>query len=134
MKDKLNKLAHSLGEQKQQDDTSTKSKDVQRFVLMYNALHVGTLTAPGNVWNFEYSRVFQLQEKIRPLISFPDKSKVYQSSELWDYFTNRLPTANQSKVKQFAEKYGIEAANDMVALLKNFGHKVATDPFTLSPV
>lgn len=100
------------------------------FELKYKNLLIGTLEYKfkENVWYFEYSEEFKRQNKIAPILSFPNTNKVYSGKELWSFFASRIPD-NTSESADNKEK---ECNSSMIDLLKSYGQKTITNPFDLS--
>ena len=100
------------------------------FELRYGELTVGFLHLEDGMWEFRYSDAFRAQDTVRPLIDFPDVSKVYRQEELWPFFWARIPSLAQPKVQEVIAKEGIDARNE-VELLRYFGRRTIADPFLL---
>ena len=103
---------------------------VATFKLTLDELLVGFLKFEKGKWVFEYSNDFKESVGIKPLTNFPDVDKTYVSENLWPFFSARIPSLSRSRVKQAAEKQGIEE-NDLIGLLDRFGRKTITNPFEL---
>ncbi len=110
-------------------DTSDKQEETT-FTLLYNALAVGELSFNGEKWVFQYTKMFQTQDTIAPIPSFPEKSKIYISEELWPFFQARIPSIKQPKIRAIIEKENIKE-NDIIGLLKLFGARSINNPFVL---
>lgn len=102
-----------------------------KFALSYKDLNIGFLefSPSDDTWTFSYSEDFKTQNAIAPIISFPDKSKIYHGKELWSFFTSRIPdnvgsSSNESKYKQENKA--------LIDLLQSYGRKTITNPFDLS--
>lgn len=95
-----------------------------KFDLLLGTLLVGTLVYSGGVWKFSYSAEFRNQITTAPLVNFPQKNKVYESSQLWPFFASRLP--GNAKLDQDASN------EDIVTLLQKYGRQVITNPYVLS--
>jgi HipA-like protein len=111
-------------------DTNIEINTAQ-FTLSYKSLNIGTLefSSINNSWSFSYSEDFKNQIEIVPIISFPDKNKIYHGKELWSFFTSRIPdnvgsSSSESKSKQ--------ENNELIQLLQSYGKKTITNPFNLS--
>jgi len=100
------------------------------FTLLYDNLAVGELNFDGSNWNFQYTKMFQNQNEIEPIPSFPIKSKNYKSSELWPFFQSRIPSLKQPKIKAIVHAYGLKE-NDIISLLRLFGARSINNPFVL---
>lgn len=100
------------------------------FELKYKNLLIGTLEYKfkEDEWYFEYSTEFKSQNKIAPILSFPNTDKVYSGKELWSFFSSRIPD-NTSESTDNKEK---ESNSSLITLLKSYGQKTITNPFDLS--
>jgi HipA-like protein len=100
------------------------------FELKYKNLLIGTLEYKfkEDEWYFEYSMEFKSQNKIAPILSFPNTDKVYSGKELWSFFSSRIPD-NTSESTDNKEK---ESNASLIGLLKSYGQKTITNPFDLS--
>lgn len=109
----------------------TVAPDAQaEFLLFYGNLLVGTLSVTEGHWRFEYSDEFKLNTELRPLVEFPDVDKVYDNTELWQFFASRIPSMEQPDVEDVLKGEKI-AEDDVVALLRRFGKRTITNPFEL---
>jgi HipA-like protein len=108
----------------------TPKDEVATFVLHYGELEVGTLLLDAGLWEFRYSAAFKSQESVQPLIDFPDPDKVYRAEELWPFFLSRIPSTSQPRIRETIEKEGLDAHNE-VELLRYFGRRTISNPFTL---
>lgn len=104
----------------------------EKFSLQYNDLIVGELQLNNGNWTFEYSIEFQNQNVILPLVNFPIKEKKYVSTELWPFFTSRIPGVRRPDVQEEIKKAKIDDT-DEAALLKLFGKNSIANPFILTP-
>jgi HipA-like protein len=110
------------------------SIDVEaRFLLKYEDLLVGTLTAHDGKWRFEYSDDFRNNQELRPVIEFPEVQQVYESPELWQFFASRIPSPERAEVEAILQREQIRE-DDAVTLLKRFGRRTVTNPFELEAV
>ena len=100
------------------------------FKLYFEDLLVGTLSVADSLWKFEYSREFKKQDKLRPLVDFPDLDEVYESKELWQFFVMRIPSPEQAEVEEILKREHIRE-DDAVSLLKRFGERTIANPFRL---
>ena len=102
-------------------------KDVESvFSLTYRSLEIGTLSLKKAEWTFQYSETFKQQERIKPLLDFPNVNKSYTSEELYPFFTQRIPGVGQNVRKT-------DNLNE-VDLLKKFGKQTISNPFVLQAV
>jgi HipA-like protein len=101
-----------------------------QFLLMYNDLLVGILTAEKGKWQFLYSDEFKKNEELRPIVEFADVNKIYENQELWQFFASRIPSFEQAEVEAIIRRENIDD-NDAVSLLKRFGRRTINNPFEL---
>ena len=101
-----------------------------RFELSYKNLIIGYLTLDSGKWSFTYSAEFKHQNSLMPMIDFPDVNKVYESEELWPFFTSRIPSPSQPEVQSLIRRCNIDAENE-VSLLDFFGKRTITNPYLL---
>lgn len=94
-----------------------------KFDLLLGTLLVGTLVYSNGVWKFSYSDDFKKQGKTAPLVNFPLKDKVYESSQLWPFFASRLP--GNAQLEHDPSK------DDILTLLQKYGRQVITNPYVL---
>jgi HipA-like protein len=109
-----------------QEDFYTPHDVEATFKLMYRHLDIGILSLKGGEWSFQYSEDFKKQDKIKPLLDFPNIEKIYTSGELYPFFTQRIPGIGQN-----FRKY--ESLSE-VDLLKKFGKQTISNPFLLQSV
>lgn len=106
-------------------------KDVHaEFILKYEDLKVGFLELNDGVWKFSYSEEFKEQEKLRPIVQFPNVQKIYKNEDLWPFFTIRIPGLNQPAIQKILDSEKIDRSNE-VELLKRFGKKTISNPYKL---
>src|SRR5271166_200051 len=101
-----------------------------RFELSYKNLTIGYLSIKNGKWFFKYTDEFKKQKQLLPMIDFKDVNKVYESEELWPFFTSRIPSLSQHYVKSIIDQKNIDAENE-VSLLEHFGKRTITNPFLL---
>ena len=131
MLEKAKKLFKYLNQHSEgHEDLETPSDIHAEFELKYKSLTVGFLELEDGVWTFSYSTEFKEQNKLRPIVQFPDKDKTYQNEELWPFFTIRIPGLNQPEVQNIIESENIDRTNQ-VELLKRFGQKTISNPYEL---
>lgn len=118
-----------LGHQPNEKEVPLHSARVE-FRLIYGQLPLGVLSYQNSVWEWKYSDAFRAQERIVPLIEFPDVNRVYQTEELWPFFATRAPSLKRPDILQIIEREHIDK-NDEVALLTRFGQRTITNPFEL---
>jgi HipA-like protein len=102
------------------------------FELFLGTLHVGTLSREGDVWAFEYSIAFRNQERVQPIVDFPQLDRKYRSAELWPFFALRIPSLNQANVQKYLRTHGRTHA-DAADLMQAFGRRSIANPFVLEP-
>lgn len=100
------------------------------FILYYGNRSVGTLKYSKGEWVFRYSKDFQENIFINLITDFPDINKEYRNSELWPFFSSRIPTLNQPFQLKKLKKHRIEKT-DPVGLLKIFGNESINNPYRL---
>ena len=100
------------------------------FSLKYQDLEMGVLKFINNQWSFEYTLAFKNQSEIKTLIDFPDLNKTYNSTVLWPFFSNRIPSFKQPKIIEYISKHPIES-QDTAKLLEIFGEYSVNNPFRL---
>lgn len=127
IKEVLNKWWKAEG----QDQIETPVDEKAQFVLFYKKLPIGKLSLFNGVWSFEYTEEFKAQNQILPLIDFPNLELVYQSNQLWPFFSYRIPGLNQPSVMEIIQKRNIDKHNE-VELLKQFGQLSIYNPYRLS--
>ena len=71
-----------------------------RFDLMLGDLLVGVLLYEDGTWSFTYSDEYKAQDKLDPLVNFPNLDQVYKSDQLWPFFASRLPGVSELKEKE----------------------------------
>ncbi len=105
--------------------------EVYNFVLSYKGKEIGFLEFENKEWTFYYSDWFKSQDKIAPILEFPDKAIVYRSEDLWAFFISRIP----SKINRETTFYRNSKDDPSLAdLLKGFGRKTINNPFILETV
>ena len=103
---------------------------IHRFSLKYQNSIIGNLSFENEEWLFEYSEWFKNQNELQPLLEFPVVSNKYKTTELWPFFSNRIPSFKQPKIKNYIEKHPSER-NNTVKLLELFGQYSVNNPFKL---
>lgn len=109
---------------------SPNTNNKEEFLLKYKDLVIGELSLYNGIWTFKYSSEFKQQDEIGKLIGFPSIDKIYQSEQLWPFFTYRIPSAKRPEIQTIIKKENIDS-NNIPLLLKRFGGHVATNPFEL---
>lgn len=123
----MNKVINNVVKLFWHDSDETNVKAIQgtkgRFDLMLGTLLVGTLIYSDGKWTFSYSETYKAQDKYKALTNFPSLNQVYENTELWPFFTSRLP-GNAQRTSQDEQLNPIE-------LLQKYGRHVITNPYTL---
>ena len=100
------------------------------FFLTYGNLLIGTLSVVNTRWKFEYSEEFKKSDSLRPLIEFPDVNESYESEDLWQFFSSRIPSTEQAEVEAILREENI-SEDDAIGLLRRFGTRTVSNPFKL---
>lgn len=100
------------------------------FSLTLKSLEIGRLHWQNDTWTWAYSEDFKKQNRIKPLITFPTVNKVYETEQLWPFFSSRIPSSNQPYVQDVLKRKQIDI-NNTAAMLKEFGHRTIANPFAL---
>lgn len=100
------------------------------FSLKYQNSVIGNLKFENDEWLFEYSIWFKNQNELQPLLEFPIVGNKYKTKDLWPFFSNRIPSFKQPKIKNYIEKHPSERTNT-VKLLEMFGEYSVNNPFKL---
>ncbi len=130
----LNKMRSWMGRQTSREaapyEGAAPAAPRVEFLLTYGPLTIGTLSYELGFWEWNYSDAFRAQDKIVPLIEFPDTNRPYRTNELWPFFATRAPSLKRTDILPILEAEHIDP-NDEVALLKRFGRRTITNPFEL---
>jgi len=108
-----------------------RSKDSE-FVLVLGRLPMLILSRNSEGWTMRYTVAFKNQNRIAALVPFPDVNKVYRSSELWPFFSVRIPSIARPEVERMVREERLDY-DDVAAMLRRFGRKSVADPFELRP-
>lgn len=96
---------------------------------------VGELNFDGEVYRFFYSKgaeIAKAEANFQPLVSFPDFRKVYESTELFPMFANRVMPESRPEYRQTIEWLCLaENPNDPLAFLARTGGAKVTDKFEI---
>lgn len=103
---------------------------IHLFSLKYQNNVIGDLKFENSKWLFEYSEWFKNQNELQPLLEFPLVQNKYQSTELWPFFLDRIPSFKQPRIKNYIEKHPDERTNT-AKLLELFGEYSVNNPFKL---
>lgn len=120
---------HSLNFSKE-NCTIEHKNTIHLFSLKYQNNVIGDLKFENNKWLFEYSDWFKNQNELQPLLEFPLVNNKYQSSDLWPFFLDRIPSFKQPRIKNYIEKHPDERTNT-AKLLELFGEYSVNNPFKL---
>lgn len=93
------------------------------FNVNLGKLLVGTLEYDNGTWYFKYSEDFRNQNKVMPLVNFPNKEKTYESTELWPFFASRIPSNAQLQAG--------DAKQDIIKMLQTYGRKTIANPYQI---
>lgn len=95
---------------------------------------VGRLRHEPGKYEFVYTRGAQQSEKFVPLAAFPDLHAVYESSELFPLFANRLLSKARPEYKEYIEWLNVpQSEADPIVLLARTGGERATDSLEIFP-
>lgn len=98
---------------------------------------IGRLTSDGNSYQFAYTAgaiVAQRQCGFKPLWSFPDWDKVYESPELFSVFSNRLLRPSRPDYPDFLQWLNLsQSENNPLLLLARSGGQRVTDRLEVFP-
>ena len=100
------------------------------FKLIFEHLHIGTLSFEKSNWQFKYTEEFKKQKELVPIMDFPDVNKTYESENLWPFFVSRIPSSATPYVKKKIETSKI-SKESLIEMLKTFGENTITSPFKL---
>lgn len=129
----INKLINWFRKEEDNDVIGLPKSEKVLFFLKLDDIDVGILECKNGSWYFKYSDSFKTQEDLNQIPGFPDLDKTYESEALWPFFQIRIPGLGQPAVKDIIKKENLDFNNEAV-LLKRFGHKTISSPFTLSTV
>lgn len=127
----LDRLKKILSSHDWLEDLVVPKNKTALFVLSYENLVIGELSLEKGNWEFKYSELFKRQEELKPIVDFPDKTKIYQSEKLWPFFASRIPSTSRPSIKEIIDNTKIDP-NDLVELLKLFGKQTIANPYKLS--
>jgi len=96
---------------------------------------VGELNFDGEVYRFFYikgAEVAKEEASFQPLVSFPDFRQIYESTELFPMFANRVMPESRPEYRQTIEWLALpENQNDPLAFLARTGGAKVTDKFEI---
>ena len=116
-----------------QQDLEVTANEAATFILSYDNLKVGTLSLNKGLWEFMYSDEFKAQNEAKPLIEFADVNEVYTTTDLWPFFTIRIPGLKRPSVQRKIKERSINK-DSFVDMLKNFGKRTIANPYELNYV
>lgn len=125
---KINRILKKLFWSDDGQDTVLVADKDATFNVNLGDLLVGTLCYSDGIWEFCYSEEFKNQSRILPLANFPVKDKVYQTRELWPFFTSRIPSNAQLQIDKDKSK------SSVIEMLHDFGRWTIANPFELKQV
>lgn len=123
-------LGNLFKSEEQASELLTPQQTVVKFVLSHPTTTIGELSLIDGVWTFQYTEEFKQQNKLTPIIDFSDINKVYTATQLFPYFSFRIPSVGRPQIKKVIEKEKIDS-NNTVELLKHFGQRTIVNPFHL---
>jgi len=105
------------------------------FRVFFNKLEIGALTRDLDEWVFRYADEFRAQDKVKPIVDFPNVEKEYRNAQLWPFFLLRIPSPTQPAVRYHLEKHRLNQLEevDEGTLLREFGRWSVANPFELQP-
>ena len=109
---------------------SVDRSNVTEFVLVLGSLPMLVLSRDSDGWTMRYTEAFRRQNRIAPLVPFPDVNKVYRSPVLWPFFSVRIPSISRPEVERTVREEQLDY-DDVAAMLHRFGRKSVADPFEL---
>lgn len=98
---------------------------------------IGKLTFDGKSYHFVYThgvKKAQAESNFKLLHSFPERDRVYTSSGVFPFFSNRLMRPNRPDYQDYIQWLNIPQNEDEpMAILARSGGRKATDTFELFP-
>lgn len=98
---------------------------------------VGRLTFDGEVYTFVYIKgAKQAQQEcgFEPLMSFPEWSRVYRSTELFAFFANRVMPRSRPDYQSYLSRFNLSTQNlDLMEFLGRTEGERQTDNFKIFP-
>lgn len=104
----------------------------EEFRLSLGNLPVGHLSHREGEWIFRYSEAFRQQDRIVPIMGFPDVDREYRCKDLWPFFILRVPSKSQIAVQEYMKEMAPQEV-DEASLLRKFGRRSVANPFELVP-
>ncbi len=100
-----------------------------RLAVMFKETQIAELRRDQGKYVFRYLPEFD-QTGLAPIPSFPDKTKVYRSPELWQFFRERIPDLRRPEIRAWLEQHSMLQADEL-QLLELLGARSVTDPFEI---
>ncbi|MDJ0572893.1 MAG: HIRAN domain-containing protein [Pleurocapsa sp. MO_192.B19] len=98
---------------------------------------IGKLTFDGENYHFVYIygvKKAQAESNFKLLRSFPERDRIYKSSELFPLFSNRLMRSSRPDYQDYIQWLNIpQNEDDPIAILARSGGRKATDTFEIFP-
>jgi hypothetical protein len=98
---------------------------------------IGQLTFDGKQYCFVYThgvKQAQAEANFQLLHSFPERDRIYKSSELFPLFSNRLMRPSRPDYQEYIQSLNIpQNEDDPIAILARSGGQKATDTFEVFP-
>lgn len=126
----IDRLQEFFKSEDQEVELTTPKDSFAKFELNFQDLLIGTLEHQNGRWFFAYSEAFKAQDRIRPIVDFPDKQKIYHSEGLFPFFSSRIPSLQRLKIQKIVAP---DFTMDEVGLLKKFGKQSIANPYQLVP-
>ncbi|WDQ16792.1 hypothetical protein [Rhodopirellula sp. P2] len=102
------------------------------FLLCMGELPMLILSRDATGWSLRYTDEFKTQDRVSPLVPFPDVEKVYRSKEIWPFFAVRIPSIARPEIQRTVRSEQLDYS-DVAAMLSRFGKRSIADPFELRP-
>ncbi len=96
--------------------------EIPTYKIMMDDMVVGILYFDDPYWHFSYTEMFKRQNRIAPIVNFPNKNQEYVSKYLWPFFTDRIPGKGQRQMMK-------ETETSQVKLLQKYGRESIMNPF-----
>lgn len=130
IKNIFNIIGDLFKSEEQSADLQTLQETIATFILSHSSTTIGKLTLANGVWTFQYTDDFKQQNRLTPIVDFPNIDAVYTSERLFPYFEFRIPSISRPQIKRVIEEKKIDSTNT-VELLKAFGQRTIVNPFSL---
>lgn len=93
------------------------------FDIYRKHMKIACLTFDNNIWSFQYTYAFKNQNKLVPILVFPDVNVTYSSKELWPFFLARIPSLKQPDIRKELKLDNTQQKIELVDLLTKYGEK-----------